>query len=841
MKQSETPDEVQQAITPMRVGIIGCGRRAHEHLNALEALQEYVKVEALCDPDPIAMERARQRVPGAWSGSDPSVLFSQRPCDLVVVCVPPSAPRGQIREALLSAPGLKAVLVEKPAAMDADLAEEAYDGLKVPVFVCHQMRLLPWAKKLREWFQQQPIDATLHLEARCIGKFLDQGIHFLDLAYWLAGSLPPDIDQVTAENNPARLSAEKPLPFKWRVDRSHPGSSWADIRARWNHQRRFRLKAGPLGANDWLEKCLRIEQDGGWLELGVRGIQTGGLLAGCGLEWKAQPGDYEMATTSVYREFFSWILESQNSPDLPSLEEHIDQLIWCENALRDSEIRRLPGPEYLDAPEFEEGAGKLAVIIPLSDHRGLAEKCVKSWTRTQECAPEDFQLILISNENTEIFAEILKPLLRVHDKWIETGKTPARFGQGDMAEYGLGIDETKAEWLFLSEPHCEATPECVREILRFFESSEAAGFCTSCIDGYASPWGKMEGLYYRMGFEEWRQSGHWAKMIMRGFGIRRRVYQQVGGFRLRYGRFSEWLLAADLHRMGLYLDYAPGVEIVHHYSLDKKYLDEAIEEFVIGQARYLGEISLKERLPYFPDVAVEIPSDPEWKALEDIVRPLMPWRWKIMRKEGSLLNPTGKLWMQREWNAFVVEFIAWLNARWAFPFFRKYYEAQILLCMAKHLPEYSQEKEKKALRPGDEWVAEQDVFAELPGFHLFEEWKGYSFRWCKPMSGIYIEPNQHALALEIDLVDVLGEIQPGDVFLAAGDGYHWNVSPMVEDGGKRLRFVLPQMEKTGCIWVALVSQPAPTAKEEIRELGLPIMAIRLVESSPVIPASGNQG
>ena len=831
MDKADGSSGIKGNDAPMRIGFIGCGKRAVSHMASLASLGTCVSVQMLCDIDPTAIEKAGQFAPEAASGSDPVALLEKHPCDLVVVSLSPAAGRKTVRDALVSASELKAVLVEKPAALNAELAEATFSGVRVPVYVCHQLRFLPWAGAFRDWFREQTVDISWKIDTHCFGKLYDQGLHMIDMAYWLMGRLPDKIARSVCEDDPARLSNFSPIPYEWRADCTHPGPLWFDVEGEWADSCRFELRAGPPAAMSWMGKFIRIERGESWLRFGTSGIETGGDFSCKGLDWKRKPGDYEQATTAVYEAFYQWTRNSGPQPDLPTIEEHIDQMIWCDNIIRSPLTKRLTRPWYLDSPVYPDGVRKLTIIIPLSDHRGMAEKCIRSWTLHQECNPEDFQLVIISNRQTEDMASSLKPLLRDHDLWIATDQPPAPLGQGDMEEYQIGIDATRAEWIFLSEPHCEATPECVRELRDYFATSEVAGFCTTTIDGYANPWGKMEAMYFLHGFEEWRKAGHWAKMIMRGFGIRRRVYEQVGGFRLRYGRFSEWLLAADLHRGGWYLGYAPGVELVHHYTVHKAFLDEAIEEFVIGHAHYLAEVPREERLPYFPDVSMEMSINSDWEKVKKNTNSLISLSNRIRGAMKRLLNGRYRNWLSREWNGFSVALFAGFWPERAFPFFIGYYEAQISLCMGKHLPRFTQEKKPNILRSGDEWTAGQGEFlAELPGFYGHEEWKEEAFHWCRPVGGIYLETGGHAMALEIDLLDVIGKIRPDQITLASGRKRGWKITPKVEEGETRLRFEIPAESAETAFWVALVSRSRPTSKAETRELGLPVRSIRLIKA-----------
>lgn len=835
----------------LRVAMIGCGRRAHEHLDAIASLGGEVEVSVLCDTNADALQQAQKKAPDALAGANLGALLADRPCEVAVLCLRPSAERRAITEALASANGLRAVLVEKPAAASAAEARDGYRDIEVPVFVFHQMRLLPWAQKLRSWVREHPAENEVRIEGFCYGTLFDQGLHLLDLVTWLEGGLPATIDRVVAEQEPARVSAQRPLPIEWRLDTVHPGPIWTEIESSWGGERKIRLGCGPLAtdAADWLGKRLRYDTADGWIEFhAANGLAAGGTWADLGWEESGSPAKYLKATASVYVAMRTWLLEDGPEPDLPTLDEHVALLTWCERALDEGNAERLSRPAYLPPGDSsKEGANRtgLSVVIPLTDHRGFAEDCVRSWTQDQEGAADDFRLVLISNRDTEPLAEQLRPLLRPEDLLLSTELPAATLGQGDMDEYARGIEATDDEWIFLSEPHCLAQSDSVREMRRFFAENEAAGFCAHTIDGHANGWGKMEALFFDEGFAQWSQPGHWAKMIIRGFGIRRQVYEAVGGLRLPFGRFSEWLLAADLHRAGYYLEYDPRVRLLHHYTLEKPFLDEAIEEFVSGQARYLSEIPLGERTPYYPDVAPlggEV--DRRWARLERRASKAAAAQWgKNGDSETKTTSPRWEEWLPavhrariwRDWGSFLVQVLAQRFPERAFPHFQKYYNAQVALCFDKHLPHLdddSAEGERVSLRHGRQrqWTAEEDDFRELPGFSSREQTGGEPFCWTGPVCGIPAVLPPGRIILEIDLVSVLATLPEEDVFLLPGRrlGRDQRLQPEVSGNGRRLRFTLPKQREWRREWLALAARPIPPSEREPRTLGLPVARLRLL-------------
>lgn len=812
----------------LRVALIGCGRRALEHLAAMSELSDQVECVALCDLNPAALKRAAELAPSARTATDASALLADTPCDLIVVSLPPAVDRAPLIDAISAAPMARAVLIEKPAAASTREARVFLSGLEIPVFVCHQMRVLPWSapffRLTRSLREQGPVTVT----GRCYGKLFDQGLHLLDLIFAALEGSPDEITSATLEDNPARISAQKPLPEHWRRDDHHPGSIHSDIEAHWPTGDRLSLVCGPCGADDWLDKLIRIEQGDNQITLTVDGLQLAGPLLAEEKNYTGGEASHRGATTEVYREFHRWVFGSDidnTPPRLPGLTEHLNALSWCEAVSDFPRQDRLPAPGWIvpggdDAP--------LTVVIPLSDHRDMAEHCIRSWTHGQQAAPESFRIVIVSNNDTDHIAERISSQLRDQDIILHTRLDSAALGQGDIDEYAKGIEATDSEWIFLTEPHCEAPANLVTEIRSYFATSEDAGFCSDCIDRFATPWGKMEGLYFGEGFREWKQPGNWAKMIVRGFGIRRTAYEGSGGLRLRYGRFSEWLLAADLHRQGYYLGFAEKAKVIHHYTPDKAYLDEAIEEFVKGQARYLAEVPEAERLPYFPNCAVEAPGPARWEALKKVAAHHIT---KPEAEQRRQLPPSTKARLTRDWNAFLVH----LTVRWspshALPFFERYYEAQTTFAMWKYFSDYaSMAGSSDAIRPGHPLLVDTTGLPTLPGLLQRERFGGLGFHWCNRILGIPLAQVAGDLTLNVDLLPIASVSPERCPVLVTERNPGHPVTPeiIVEESHIRLRFSLPShgtipdLDQT---WVALASSPIEVPKAETRELALPVTGI----------------
>lgn len=813
----------------LRVAFFGCGNRAREHLAAVFA-ESGIRVVTACDANEKAraiLHRDWPEIPCASTAKD---AIAGRECELVVLALPPAANRKEIVTELASHRNLRSVLVEKPAATTAARIREEYRGLGVPTFVCHQMRMLAGARRVRDWFRETNPE-RFRIEGRCFGKLFDQGLHLLDLACWIVGMVPDRIDRVVREDEPARVGQVEALPFDWRLDLRHPGPVWSEIEAGWTGGGDLILRCGPLAARDWLDKSLRIVVGDGWVEIGTLGITSGGGLRGCGLEETWSLDTYRGATRDVYRAIHDWLGEDGPQPDLPDLEEHATQLDFCERALS-GPVERLPRPIYLE----EEGNREqqiLDVVVSLRESRGFATDCIRSWVSDQGCEPNEYRLVVVADDQTRHFEGRIRPMLREHDLWIDCGRAESRIGDGMLTEYQVGIAATNTEWIFLTEAHAEAVPGTAAAIRERFAESEAAGFCVNEVQGHRNAWGKQEEMFILEGTETWREPGHWSKMIMRGFGIRRTVLDAVGGLRADYGRFAEWQLAADLHRAGYYLEFAEDAYIRHHYVLLPGPLGREIEEFVEGQSHFIIDTPDEVHLPYFPLPA--LPFDlaaPEWRRL------LTTATRKARKAFGRMAAPVpGRnrlavppVWKERlRWLGcrIVVNSIGWLAPRAVYRFGKGYWLSQIHLAYYRHLEPLLRERANRPLPIGSTWSAADEQFPALPGVHAREEYNGNAFRWTETIWGLPLEIPAKGAVLELQhLPNFRHPEDLAETFAICSLDPETAIQGEVE--GNRLRFPLPGGNGNAS-WVAFVSSQLETPTEEKRILSLPLEAIHLLD------------
>lgn len=203
---TSTSDPDRGIPAPLRVGILGYGNRAllarlvDDHPDAV--------VSAVGDPDPGALDRAREEHPHATLTTSVDALLDQ-PLDAVMILTP-----DHTHEALAIAAlerGLS-VFCEKPLAITIDGADRILEtavrtGSRL--YVGHNMRHLAMVRRMRELITAGAIgDVTAvwcrhfvghggdfyfkdwHADRRnTTGLLLQKGAHDIDVIHWLAGGV----------------------------------------------------------------------------------------------------------------------------------------------------------------------------------------------------------------------------------------------------------------------------------------------------------------------------------------------------------------------------------------------------------------------------------------------------------------------------------------------------------------------------------------------------------------------------------------------------------------------------------------------------------------------------
>jgi UDP-N-acetyl-2-amino-2-deoxyglucuronate dehydrogenase len=191
----------------IRTALIGCGRIAPKHFEALQAHRERTELVAVCDTDRAALEAAVAAT-GARGFPSLNALLEGCDADAVVLCTPSGEHPSQ---SIQIAAGGRHVITEKPMATrwaDGKRMVEACDAANVRLFVVKQNRRNATLQLLKRAVEQKRFGHIYMVALNVFwsrpqsyydsarwrgtwefdgGALMNQASHYVDLLDWLIG------------------------------------------------------------------------------------------------------------------------------------------------------------------------------------------------------------------------------------------------------------------------------------------------------------------------------------------------------------------------------------------------------------------------------------------------------------------------------------------------------------------------------------------------------------------------------------------------------------------------------------------------------------------------------
>jgi len=187
----------------LKIGFIGCGRIAQQHLRHLRTMPE-VEISALCDIDEIRAYEMRATIGASRAQvfTDPLKMLAEMDFGAVYVMTPTPS-HAELGCAVLER-GCN-LFIEKPLAAsraDADRLVTAASASGRITCVGHQWRYLTGVERAKlelgglpialvhAWYYwTRPLVAWIAVKETGGGQMVDQGIHLVDLARYVAGEI----------------------------------------------------------------------------------------------------------------------------------------------------------------------------------------------------------------------------------------------------------------------------------------------------------------------------------------------------------------------------------------------------------------------------------------------------------------------------------------------------------------------------------------------------------------------------------------------------------------------------------------------------------------------------
>ncbi|MBK8004893.1 MAG: Gfo/Idh/MocA family oxidoreductase [Gemmatimonadetes bacterium] len=191
----------------IRFALVGCGRIADKHFEALEKHAERAELVAVCDTDPAALARAVGRTRARGFGTLEELL-AQSDAEVIVLATPSGIHAAQTIQA---AEAGRHVVTEKPMATrwhDGERMVAACDKAGVQLFVVKQNRMNATIQLLKRAIEKKRFGRIYMVSVNVFwsrpqayydsaswrgtwefdgGAFMNQASHYVDLLDWLIG------------------------------------------------------------------------------------------------------------------------------------------------------------------------------------------------------------------------------------------------------------------------------------------------------------------------------------------------------------------------------------------------------------------------------------------------------------------------------------------------------------------------------------------------------------------------------------------------------------------------------------------------------------------------------
>jgi len=197
-----TSQPTAAGIAKLRAAVIGCGWIGSDVADdsRAEGIQAHAaaytscadtQLVGVCDADPVRAERAARRWGLNCGARDVAELLAEARPQIVSVCTP-DATHGKVLREVLNSPDIRAVVAEKPLALDLAEARSLVN--------LANKRGVTLAVNYTRRFAASHIEAQRRIRAGAIGRvvavqglytkgIIHNGSHWFDLARWLVGEI----------------------------------------------------------------------------------------------------------------------------------------------------------------------------------------------------------------------------------------------------------------------------------------------------------------------------------------------------------------------------------------------------------------------------------------------------------------------------------------------------------------------------------------------------------------------------------------------------------------------------------------------------------------------------
>ena len=196
------------------------------------------------------------------------------------------------------------------------------------------------------------------------------------------------------------------------------------------------------------------------------------------------------------------------------------------------------------------------MVLPLGDDRGLAVASARAWVG-QTLPGARYEVVAVDDQRAPRRAAGVRQTLRADDVFIVKALA------GEIELYQAGANAARGDFLLFTESHAVPTPRTAEALLDYFDCTGAPA---ATLRSAHIARGRLARLEERLGEvtrAERPEARWWADVSLRGFALRRSLFQELGGFRTELERFAETALTIEMDRRGLRAEEVTDA-LVHH-------------------------------------------------------------------------------------------------------------------------------------------------------------------------------------------------------------------------------------------------------------------------------------
>jgi len=482
----------------------------------------------------------------------------------------------------------------------------------------------------------------------------------------------------------------------------------------------------------------------------------------------------------------------------------------------------------------------IAVIFPLHDNRGFGLQALRAWQQ-QRHDVSSLEIIVVGSGQRRLESRVRKQL-SAPDSLVNCRTL------NEAKLYNAGAAVAKADWLLFSESHVVPAKNMLSRLMERLKDETVDAAVLGSTHETRGRFSQVDAaLCEREHAGPMRAVGLWRCVGLRGFLVRRRVFEQLGCFVERYYRFAETAFALRLVAANYHLSHFQDVVVRHIDS------DSVGEIFFAMKMGRLGACRFHEMEPELAAAGFGCSSPPLSPSSTNPLQARRLWyqtfrhlragrfsaAWQFVQLALPVVtSAVGGWWFER--------LVASARAHVAHAVFRgmlhgsysgrpvtdsdllDQYALLRRRCAEVGAVQYQRETagrkrvEEPAALPS---LRPTDLGQHGVGFFPPEVWQGKAYCWSRPRGGIYILRPPGAAVIRLDIRPT-GHWTPRkpQFFL---DGRALPSEAIVERNG-RLEILLGDADASGgrvlLSWVCRSFRPARAGLADHRELGVALIA-----------------